>query len=231
MGLVNARSRSTLGAIGLALALSGCEPRVDELAARPVGDAAGSTTQAPRASTAAGHATSSPSSGRGQPAPVEPATSPSCIEPMPETPTRTARVGPDPGCPADPLEQPPDLRHATIRFATAGAPVLDVEVAERDADRQRGLMFRTSLPQNGGMLFVFPVPRVNRFWMRNTCISLDMLFIDESGFVVGVAESTPTLTDESFSVRCKSKYVLEVPGGFCRQHGIKAGERVEIDGL
>lgn len=225
-------ARGTLWALWIALALPGCEPRVEEPPARPIGDASGDATQAAQASTTAAPTKPTPAAADSDPpAAGDPAASPSCVEPMPTTPIRTARVGPDPGCPADPLDQPPALRHATIRFSTAGAPVLDVEVAERDADRQRGLMYRTSLPQNGGMLFVFPVPRVNRFWMRNTCISLDMLFIDEAGFVVGVAESTPTLTDESFSVRCKSKYVLEVPGGFCREHGIRTGERLTIDGL
>jgi uncharacterized protein len=202
---------------GLCLALVACEPRVEE-PPPPTHDrsVASQSTIASAAPTQAASAASP---------------APSCVEEMPSVPSRTPRIGPDPGCPTDPLEEPPELGHATVRFEAAGAPQLDVEVAERDRDRQRGLMYRTELAPSTGMLFVFGRPRVNRFWMRNTCISLDMLFIDDAGLIVGVAESTPTLSDEGFSVRCKSKYVLEVPGGFCRQHGIRPGQRVDIDGL
>src|SRR3546814_13588706 len=77
-------------------------------------------------------------------------------------------------------------RAATIpvTIAMAGqAHRFDVEVARTDAEQDRGLMFRTSLPENGGMLFPFKKPRIGRFWMKNTLIPLDMIFIRADGSV------------------------------------------------
>src|SRR3546814_14770977 len=78
-------------------------------------------------------------------------------------------------------------REATIpvTIAMAGqAHRFDVEVARTDAEQDRGLMFRTSLPENGGMLFPFKKPRIGSFWMKNTLIPLDMIFIRDRKSVV-----------------------------------------------
>ena len=81
------------------------------------------------------------------------------------------------------------------------------------------------------MLFLFEGSAERTFWMHNTCLSLDMLFIANDGLIVGIEESTPTMTDETFAVGCPAQYVLEVPGGFTRKHGVRAGQRVALDGL
>ena len=161
----------------------------------------------------------------------QPPAEPRCIEETPETPERTARLGADPNCPPDRLSSPPTLRTTKLSFEAPDAPEITVEVAEQPAHRQRGLMYRTEMAADHGMIFVFAQRRHNRFWMRNTCISLDMLFLDDDGTIVGIEESTPTMTDQGFAVGCKSKYVLEVNGGFCRQHGVKAGQKVNLDRL
>jgi hypothetical protein len=67
--------------------------------------------------------------------------------------------------------------------------------------------------------------------MHNTCIPLDMLFIDDDGLIVGIEENTPTMSDDTFSVGCSSKYVLELNAGWCRRHGVVAGQKVRFDGL
>src|SRR5262249_39996520 len=115
--------------------------------------------------------------------------------------------------------------------ATAGPKEIpiEVEVAESEHDRQRGLMFRTQMADDHGMIFVFGEKTDHSFWMHNTCIPLDMLYIDEDGLIVGIEENTPTLSDDTFSVGCESKYVLEVNAGYCRAHGIKAGQWVKIE--
>jgi uncharacterized protein len=93
----------------------------------------------------------------------------------------------------------------------------------------RGLMFRTYMPENEGMLFEFEEERGITFWMKNTCISLDMIFIAADGLIVGIEENTPTLTEESFAPgRCNSRYVLEVNGGWSRKNGVRAGMRVKL---
>jgi hypothetical protein len=82
-----------------------------------------------------------------------------------------------------------------------------------------------------GMIFWFQEKENHSFWMHNTCIPLDMLYIDADGLVVGIEESTPTMSDDTFEVGCPSQYVLELNAGWCRAHGVKAGQRVKIDGI
>ncbi len=97
---------------------------------------------------------------------------------------------------------------------------LKVEVASADAERQRGLMFRESLGEDEGMLFLFPTERHNSFWMHNTLIPLDMLFIDSEWKVVGIVERAEPLTDDPRAVPKMSQYVLEVNGGFAASRGL-----------
>ena len=70
--------------------------------------------------------------------------------------------------------------------------------------------------------------RVHSFWMHNTCIPLDLLFLDEDGLVVGIVENAPTLNDDPRAVSCPSAYVLEVNAGWARRHGVRAGMRAVI---
>ena len=95
--------------------------------------------------------------------------------------------------------------------------------------RMRGLMYRTELERDQGMLFVFPDQRPRSFWMKNTCIPLDMLFVDRHGTIVGILENVPTLNLESRGVPCPAAYVLEVNAGWTREHGVFAGQRLEIE--
>jgi len=92
-------------------------------------------------------------------------------------------------------------------------------------------MYRTELAEEQGMLFSFERAQVMRFWMRNTCLPLDMLFIDRAGFVVGIEENVPTMNDDTYGVRCLATHVLEVNAGWSRRHGVKPGETVKIEGL
>jgi uncharacterized membrane protein (UPF0127 family) len=150
-----------------------------------------------------------------------------CVHPTPAEPSRPA-TGPATECPADPEERP-ELRRGEMRFTTGGARVR-VEIAEKDPHRLRGLMYRTSLGEDEGMLFVFEQRRTHRFWMKNTCIPLDMLFIDYDGLIVGIEENVPTLNQNNYQVPCPSQYVLEVNAGWTRKHGVRAGQRVELPG-
>jgi uncharacterized membrane protein (UPF0127 family) len=107
-----------------------------------------------------------------------------------------------------------------------------VELAVEQVRRQRGLMFRRELAPDAGMLFVFPPPdRRQAFWMRNTFLPLDMIFIDGDRRVVGVVERAEPRTDTLREVDAPSRYVLEVNGGFAAQHGVGPGARVDILGL
>lgn len=114
----------------------------------------------------------------------------------------------------------------------ANDPVtVQVEVADSVALQRRGLMFRRSMPANTGMLFMFEEPDIQSFWMRNTYLRLDMIFIDSDRTVVGVIANATPLTDDERSIDVESQYVLEVHGGFAADHGIVPGTPVRFVGL
>jgi uncharacterized protein len=153
-----------------------------------------------------------------------------CVRESPATALRKTPPSPDPACPHD-TGKAPTLRSGTVTFADTAATRITVEIAEKDQDRQRGLMFRTSMPESHGMIFWFEEKSNHAFWMHNTCIPLDMLYLDDDGLIVGIEENTPTLSDSTFEVGCESKYVLEVNAGWTRAHGVTAGQKVKIEGI
>ncbi len=106
---------------------------------------------------------------------------------------------------------------------------VDVEVARTPAETQRGLMFRRQMAPNAGMIFLFARPRQMTFWMRNTYIPLDMVFITSEMRVLGVVENATPETDDAREVEGISQYVLEVNAGFAREHGIAAGTPVRFE--
>jgi uncharacterized protein len=103
-----------------------------------------------------------------------------------------------------------------------------VELARTPAEQERGLMFRQALGEREGMLFVFPASSVHAFWMKNTLIPLDMVFIDADGIVVGIVERAEPLTTTARTVGLPSRYVLEVSGGWCAAEGVRRGDRVRF---
>ncbi|MDD2866224.1 MAG: DUF192 domain-containing protein [Candidatus Omnitrophica bacterium] len=108
---------------------------------------------------------------------------------------------------------------------------LRVEVADTDAQRQKGLMYRRSLPKGHGMLFIFPQEGVWGFWMKNTRIPLDIIWMDSSGRVVGIARNAqPSDLDQPPVLKNDrpAKYVLEANAGFVDRHEIAVGASAEI---
>ena len=124
----------------------------------------------------------------------------------------------------------PDRGALVLRDAFGGAHRLAVEIADTSPLRTRGLMWRTELPEGTGMLFIFPAEVVQSFWMRNTLIPLDMVFIDRRLRVVGVVQWAEPRTLTSRTVGKPSLYVLEVPGGWTSRNGVRAGSTVELEG-
>lgn len=106
-----------------------------------------------------------------------------------------------------------------------------VEVARTPEELARGLMYRNALADNAGMLFVFPETDEHTFWMKNTLIPLDMIFIGEDGRVVGVVESAAPGTTTMRSVGAPSRYVLEVNGGWARAKGVRRGDPVRFENV
>lgn len=128
--------------------------------------------------------------------------------------------------------KPAKLQHTPVVFSTsAGEVTVDAEVVISLADQQRGLMFREQLGEFEGMLFVYHTDVVRSFWMKDTLIPLDMIFIDGDRRVVGIVESAEPKTVRSRSVPFASRYVLEVNGGWSKSHGVGPGTRVSFPKL
>jgi len=109
--------------------------------------------------------------------------------------------------------------------------VFRVEVALTPEEHARGLMYRTRLAADAGMVFVFQEPEIQRFWMKNTLIPLDMIFIGADNRIVGVVENAAPETEDERRVGAPSQYVLEIGGGLAARLGIHAGERVDFQGV
>ena len=152
---------------------------------------------------------------------------PRCVVPMAAEPTpRAPRAA---HCPAD-TGKPGELSHGYVTFENApGAPRIDVELARSEPEKERGLMFRTRLPDDQGMLFSWNNEEPRNFWMHNTCIPLDMMFIAADGTIAGILEQVPTLNDDARGVPCPAAHVLEVNAGWSRAHGVKPGMTVRIE--
>jgi uncharacterized membrane protein (UPF0127 family) len=115
-----------------------------------------------------------------------------------------------------------------VRFPEAGGLVVDSEFVRSEHDTSRGLMYRKKLGASSGMLFDLRRRDDHKFWMHNTCIPLDLLFVDDDGLIVGIVENAPTLDDTSRGVGCASRWVLEVNAGWARRHGVKAGQHMRL---
>jgi hypothetical protein len=133
-------------------------------------------------------------------------------------------------CPTDPDGNLP-LPRGRVTFVDAPkSPSAEVELARDDAARERGLMYRTSMPEDSGMLFSWQDERVRSFWMRNTCIPLDLLYITKDGTIAGILEQVPTLNDAPRGIKCPVAHVLELNAGWARAHGVLPGMKVKIEG-
>ncbi len=108
--------------------------------------------------------------------------------------------------------------------------VVRVELARTDAERERGLMFRERLEPDHGMLFLFDSDDEHVFWMKNTLVPLDLIFIDSAGRVVGVVANADPLSLAPRTVGAPSRSVLEVPGGWAAAHGVRPGDEVRGEG-
>jgi uncharacterized membrane protein (UPF0127 family) len=117
-------------------------------------------------------------------------------------------------------------REALVITTDSGVHEFMVEIADDDRETARGLMFRRSMPEDEGMLFDFKRERPARFWMRNTYIPLDMLFIKADGTIESIAEETTPLSEEGVPSKGPVRYVLEINGGLSEKLGIDAGDTV-----
>ncbi|AQR72387.1 DUF192 domain-containing protein [Sphingomonas sp. LM7] len=132
-------------------------------------------------------------------------------------------------------EQSVPAKMVVTVHAKSGPRQFNVEVARTTAEQERGLMFRTNIPADGGMIFTpYPAagggPREASFWMKNTPTTLDIIFIRPDGTIAAIAENTSPYSEESSKSGEPVNAVLEINGGKARELGIAAGDKVSWAG-
>jgi uncharacterized protein len=104
---------------------------------------------------------------------------------------------------------------------------LTIEIADNQAETTQGLMYRRSMPDSCGMIFVMPNYEPQKFWMKNTYIPLDIIFLDESKKIVTIQANTTPFSEAGVESYEKAKFVLEVNAGYCKRKGIEKGDMVK----
>ena len=134
-----------------------------------------------------------------------------------------------------PPPAPPAATASGPRVIFPDGAVFHVELATDDLTRAQGLMFRDRLRENTGMLFLFPASQPQAFWMKNTLIPLDMVFLDDRGRIVDVQFDVPPCRADPCpgypANPVVSRYVLEVAAGIARKHGLGPGSVLRLEGL
>jgi uncharacterized protein len=121
----------------------------------------------------------------------------------------------------------------TVELVASSGKVIPVEVelATTPDARQLGLMYRDHLAPGTGMLFIFPQAAPQSFWMRNTKIPLDILYVDDAGKIVRLYARTTPFSEASLPSGAAVRFVLEVPGGYCADNGIQEGDTLRLGAL
>ena len=129
--------------------------------------------------------------------------------------------GPAQAADSSAVSKPPSFKQILV-----GKTPLRVEVADTPEEQERGLMFRQSMPDNEGMLFVFKESHEMSFWMRNTLIPLDIAFVGADSIILNIHQAKPL--DDSINYRSAgaAKYVIETNQGWFARHGIRPGDKV-----
>jgi uncharacterized protein len=126
-----------------------------------------------------------------------------------------------------PVTDAGDSVYSTLSVKTAkGQFSFKVELADDHAERQKGLMFRQEMPADQGMLFIYESDRDIQMWMKNTYISLDMVFIEANGRIHSISERAPTLSEKTISSNGPVRAVLELNAGKAGEIGLKPGDVV-----
>ena len=105
---------------------------------------------------------------------------------------------------------------------------IDIEIADDDYQRERGLMFRRTMDELQGMLFIFEEMDYRSFWMKNTHLALDIMYLDKDRIIVDIHENTPPYSTGSIPSALPALYVLEVNAGFVARYQIKVGDQIRF---
>ena len=132
-----------------------------------------------------------------------------------------------------PAEEPQFVKEGELAFLDATAQdtlrKINIEVADNDEERTQGLMYRTKMEDSQGMLFIFPQSAPRSFWMKNTKMPLDIIYLDENKQVVTVHQGVMPYSEKSLPSSKPAQYVVEVNAGFIGRYGIQEGDRVAFE--
>lgn len=123
----------------------------------------------------------------------------------------------------------PAGQHAAINFLSPSGfskAIISCEIADTPMSRNRGLMYRKHLPQNQGMLFIFQSTKLLSFYMKNTYIPLDILFLDEKNTIIKIYENTTPLSTKQLPSNKPVCCAVEVNAGYCASHKIGVGDKI-----
>jgi uncharacterized membrane protein (UPF0127 family) len=103
---------------------------------------------------------------------------------------------------------------------------IDIQIADDDSERATGLMFRDKMEESQGMLFIFPIQTYQSFWMKNTIIPLDIMFVNSDFEIIKIHKNTTPYSEESYPSIKPAMYVVEVIGGFTDKYNINEGDKI-----
>lgn len=135
----------------------------------------------------------------------------------------------------EPIKEPVFSYEGTAHILKQGSldtlATLAIEFAISDAEQQQGLMFRKSMEEKQGMLFIFEAEEKRFFWMRNTYLSLDILYLNKDLEIITIHEQVIPLYDGRIPSLKPAQYVLEVVGGFCESYQVVEGDKIRYQRL
>ena len=114
------------------------------------------------------------------------------------------------------------------KFSRQHRKEIDVEVANNNTERMQGLMYRRHMDEDNGMLFIFEHPDMQSFWMKNTILPLDIMFIDSTGVIDTIYRNTTPYSEKSLPSRRRVQFVVEVNGGWSDKNAVKEGDLIEF---
>ena len=124
------------------------------------------------------------------------------------------------------VAEPPFKKEGELTFLK-NQEKLTIEIANNEAETTQGLMYRRTMPDSCGMVFIFADSQPRNFWMKNTYLPLDILFLDESKKIVTIQANRTPFSEEQIPSFENAKYVLEVNAGYCKRKGIEKGDAVK----
>jgi len=142
------------------------------------------------------------------------------------TPAPTTQPASSPNAIDSDPRDPNPMTFATTNMTLKGKPFI-MEIADTDAKTEHGFMYRKSLPADHGMLFVFPQATGLEFYMKNTLIPLDIVFLDSTGHVVDIEQRRP-LDEEPHGPVTPTQFVIELYQGTAEKIGLQRGDRIDL---